>query len=439
MLYTLAAFVVTILVIVAIHEYGHYLAMRAFGVRVLKFSIGFGPRLLGWTSRGGTEFVISAVPLGGFVRPLDRRESEVPPEQAHEEFSGKPPWQRIITYAAGPGANFMLALALYWIIMLGGQSMLAPVVDEVRADSAAGQAGLRAGDELLRLGEHPVRGWSEVASALMHYAGERGNVELRVEGEDGNERSLSLSLAPWAADPEQSPLKVLGMTPRPPRALVGEVVPGSPADQAGLQPGDRVVAVNGAPVGDWGAWVERVRDAPGETLTLTLMRDGEQRRLNLTPDAVGEGDQVYGRVGVGAGDLRRVEYGLLTAVPAAADKVVDQSRMILTAIGRMITGELSLKTLGGPVTIAQAAGQTASSGASSFMLFLAFFSISLGIINLLPIPMLDGGWMVFGVIEWIRGRELPERFLMMAQSFGLTAVIMLMGLAIYNDVVRHFG
>ncbi len=439
MLTTLLAFVVTILIIVAIHEYGHYLAMRIFGVRVLKFSIGFGPRLVGWTSRGGTEFVISGVPLGGFVRPLDRRESEVPPEQADEDLQAKPPWQRIIIYAAGPGANLILALALYWVIMLGGQTLIPPVVGEVRADSVAAEAGLEPGDELLRLGEYPVRGWSEVTSALMHYAGESGPIPVRVTDEAGNERTLSLSLEPWSRDVEQAPLEQLGFTPRSPRAVVGEVMPDSPAERAGLQSGDRVVAADGEPVDNWRDWVEVVRAHPDEALTLTLVRDGERRDVEIVPEAIDSGDQVYGRAGVSAGDIRQIDHGVLGAVPAAWNKVADQTGMILGAMGRMVTGDLSLKTLGGPVTIAEAAGQTASTGLSTFMLFLAFFSISLGLINLLPVPMLDGGWIVFGFVEWIIGRPLPERFLLMAQSVGLTAVIMLMSLAIYNDLVRHFG
>jgi regulator of sigma E protease len=439
MLTTLLAFAVTIVIIVAFHEYGHYLAMRIFGVRVLKFSVGFGPRLAGWTSRGGTEFVISGVPLGGFVRPLDRRESEVPAEEADRELQAKPPWQRIIIYAAGPGANLVLALALYWVVMLGGETMIPPVVGEVQADSVAAEAGLEPGDELLELGEYPVRGWSDVTSALMHFAGESGPVPVRVSGQAGDERTLSLSLAPWSQDVEKSPLKQLGFSPRPPRALVGEVRADSPAERAGLQSGDRVVAAGGEPVENWRDWVESVRAHPGETLTLTLVRDGERRQVDVVPEAVDSGEEAHGRVGVAAGDIRRIDHGVWGAVPAAWSKVTDQTGMILGAMGRMVTGDLSLKTLGGPVTIAQAAGQTASTGISTFMLFLAFFSISLGLINLLPVPMLDGGWIVFGFMEWVSGRPLPERFLMMAQSIGLTAVIMLMSLAIYNDLVRHFG
>lgn len=439
MLGTLIAFIVTIVVIVAIHEYGHYLCMRWFGVRVLRFSIGFGPRLASWTNRHGTEFAISAIPLGGYVKPLDRRETEVPEAQRDEEFSGKPVWQRILTYAAGPGANLILALVLYWAVLLGGQTVLVPVLGEVKPGSPAAEAGLRVGDELVEVGEKPVRGWSDVASALMHYAGDPGSVPLRVEAADGDVRNVALPLGAWSEDPEQSPFDSLGLVPASPRAVAGEIQPGSPAEQAGLKPGDRVVAVNDEPVANWGEWVDRVQASPGETLSFTVIRDGRERRLRVTPRAVEVDGETVGRVGVMAGDVRRIEYGVLAAVPAAAEKLVDQSAMILQAIGRMIIGELSVKTLAGPLTIAQAAGETASIGLASFAMFLAFFSVSLGIINLLPIPLLDGGWILFGLIEWVRGRELPERFLIMAQSVGLSVVIGLMALAIFNDLVRHFG
>jgi regulator of sigma E protease len=439
MLYTLLAFIVTIIVIVAIHEYGHYLAMRLFGVRVLKFSIGFGPRLLGWRNRAGTEFVVSGIPLGGYVKPLDRRDSEVAPEEADQEFSGKPVWQRIITYAAGPAANLVLALLLYWAVLLNGQTVLAPVVADVEPDSAAANAGMRAGDEIQRIGDDTVQGWSGVGGALMHYAGETGEIPVTVKGAEGQVRELSLSLAPWAEDLEQPPLGMLGITPRPPRAIAGELVDGGPADRAGLEPGDLVLAINGNTVENWSDWVEYVRAHPGETMELTVFRDGAERRLQLTPEPVQSNGETIGRVGVMAGDMRVIEYGVLSAVPAAFVRLWDQTSMILRAIGRMIAGQLSLETLGGPITIANAAGQTAAIGLGSFALFLAFFSVSLGIINLLPIPMLDGGWIMFGLIEWIRGRELPERFLMMAQSVGITAVMALMALAIYNDLVRHFG
>lgn len=439
MLGTLLAFIVTIIVIVAIHEYGHYLAMRLFGVRVLRFSIGFGPRLLGWRNREGTEFVISGVPLGGYVKPLDRREAEVPPEQAHEEFSGKPVWQRIITYAAGPLANLVLALVLYWGVMLGGQTVVAPVLGDLSPDTPAEQAGLESGDRLLSVGGREVRGWSEVASALMHHAGAAGTVDVTVRSEGGDTETLALPLAAWSRDPEQSPFKVLGLNPASPRAIVGEVLPDSPAARAGLRPGDRVIAVDDTPVSDWGGWVEAVRAHPGQALALEVIRDGHERSLTLTPEPVQANGETIGRVGVMAGDVERIEYSAMSAIPAAAKKLVDQTAMILQAIGRMITGELSVKTLAGPLTIAQAAGETASVGLTSFALFLAFFSVSLGIINLLPIPLLDGGWIALGLIEWVRGRELPERFLLMAQSIGLSLVLGLMALAIYNDLIRHFG
>lgn len=440
MLSTLLAFAVTILIIVAIHEYGHYLAMRAFGVRVLTFSIGFGPRLLAWRSkRTGTDFVISAIPLGGYVKPLDRRDCDIAPGEESEEFSGKPPWQRIVTYAAGPAANLILAVFLYWIILMGGQTGMAPVVGEVVPESAAATAGLRTDDELLRVGSREIQTWEQFGMAMLRHVGERGTVDIGVRGEDGVERAVALPVADWSRDPERPLLEALGITPRSLQARVGDVLPGGAAERAGLQPGDRVLSVNGEPVADWSAWVAQVSGAPQQTLELEVRRGTRTLGLTLVPDAVEADGQTLGRAGVMLGGLREIRYGPVEAIPAAVSRLGQQTSMILGAIGKMITGDLSVKTLGGPITIAQAAGETAAIGILTFLMFLAFFSVSLGIINLLPIPMLDGGWIVFSLVEMIRGKALSERFLATAQGLGMMVVFGLMSLAIYNDLMRQFA
>lgn len=435
----LLAFIVTIMVVVAIHEYGHYLAMRLCGVRVLTFSIGFGPRLASWRNRHGTAFALSAIPLGGYVKPLDRRDSEVPPEQAHEEFSGKPAWQRVITYAAGPAANLILAFFIYWAVLLGGESGRVPELAEPPAGSAAAEAGVRAGDEILGVDGEPTPHWSHVGSALLARAGERGDLTLEVRGDDGDIRILKLPLAGWAEQQDQHPFEVLGLMPQPLQAEVGSVTPDSPADRAGLQPGDRILAANSEPVENWEAWVQRVQAAPGEPMQLTLRRDGSTFNTTVTPDAVERDGRTVGVVGVGVAGTRELHYGALGAVPEAVHRVGDQIGMMLGSIAKLLTGDLSVKTLGGPLTIAQAAGDTAAVGITSFLLFLALLSITLGVINLLPVPMLDGGWIVFGTIEMITGRDLPERFLMAAQSVGMALVFCLMLLAIYNDITRQFA
>ena len=439
MLMTLLAFAVTIVIIVAIHEYGHYLSMRAFGVRVLTFSVGFGPRLLAWRSKSGTDFILSAIPLGGYVKPLDRRDCEIQPGEEDQEFSGKPPWQRIVTYAAGPAANLVLAVFLYWIILMGGQTGMAPVVGEVAPDSAAASAGLQADDELLRVDAREVQTWEQFGMAMLGYVGDDRDVALTVRDAAGRDRQVALPVAAWARDPEQPLLAALGITPQALQARVGEVISGGAADRAGLQQGDRVIAVNGEPVATWGEWVQQVSQAPGELLQLDVQRSGRTIGIAMTPDAVEAEGQTLGRAGVMVGGLREIRYGPVEAIPAAFSRLGQQTSMILGAIGKMITGDLSVKTLGGPITIAQAAGETAAIGVLTFLMFLAFFSVSLGIINLLPIPMLDGGWIVFSLVEMIRGKALSERFLATAQGVGMMLVFGLMSIAIYNDLMRQFA
>ena len=436
---TLLAFIVTIVVIVAIHEFGHYLAMRLFNVRVLTFSIGFGPRLFGWRNRAGTDFVVSAIPLGGYVKPLDRRDCEIEEADRDLEFSAKPAWQRVITYAAGPLANLILAFLLYWLVLLGGETTRIPLLGEIKPETAVAQAGLRSGDELVAIEGRDTPSWQAVINGLIRYAGESREIAVTVRDARGNLRDVWLPLQDWAGQPEENPLVVLGITAQIPQAVAGEVVTGGAADKAGLRSGDRVLAVDGAPVNGWEEWVSLIRASPEQPLRLDLVRDGSPLSLTLVPEAISEAGETFGRAGIGIAGLRQIHYGPLSAVPEAGRRVWQQTTMIIGSIGKLFNGQLSVKTLGGPLTIAQAAGDTAAVGLVTFMLFLAFFSVSLGIINLLPVPMLDGGWIVFGVTEMVIGRPLPERFLMTAQSVGLMLVMGLMLFAVVNDISRFLN
>jgi regulator of sigma E protease len=436
---TILAFIVTIVVIVAIHEFGHYLAMRLFNVRVLTFSIGFGPRLFGWRNRAGTDFVVSAIPFGGYVKPLDRRDCDIKAGDEAVEFSGKPAWQRVITYAAGPLANLLLAFFLYWLVLLNGETSRIPVLGESVPASAVALAGLQSGDELVAIEGQQTPTWQAVINGLIRYAGEPRSIAVSVRDPLGNLRDVRLSLHDWASQPEENPLTVLGITVQAPQAVAGSVVSGGAADKAGLRSGDRVLAVDGEPVDGWLDWVNRIRANPEQPLRLDLVRDGSPLTLTLVPDAVSEGGETFGRAGIGIAGMRQIHYGPLSAVPEAGRRVWQQTTMIVGSIVKLFNGQLSVKTLGGPLTIAQAAGDTAALGLVTFMLFLAFFSVSLGIINLLPVPMLDGGWIVFGVAEMVIRRPLPERFLMGAQSVGLMLVLGLMLFAVMNDISRFLN
>ena len=440
---TVAAFIVAIIVIVAIHEYGHYVAMRLFGVRVLTFSIGFGPRLLSWRNKAGTDFMVAAIPLGGYVKPLDRRDCDVADDQVHEEFSGKPAWQRVITYAAGPLANLVLAVFLYWLMLLGGESGRIPYLAQPVENSAAAMAGVQAGDEIVSVGGHDTQNWPQVITALLDFAGERGDVALQLRGVDGDVRTVQLPLAAWADDQQAHPLDVLGLKAKPLPALVGEVQPDSPAEKAGLKDGDLILSVDGKQVSSWQEWVAVIQANPEIALEHAVKRNGDTIMVTVIPARAERDGVEIGQAGVYPGgivaEMREIHYGPLSAFALAFERVGEQVSMMVKSIGKLLTGQLSVKTLGGPLTIAGAAGDTASMGFVAFAGFLAFLSISLGVINLMPVPMLDGGWIVFGVIEMIIGRSLPERFLMAAQSVGLTLVLCLMVVAIFNDLVRHFA
>lgn len=439
MLTMLLAFAATILVIVAIHEYGHYLAMRIFGVKVLTFSIGFGPKLLRWRSAGGTEFVLSAIPLGGYVKPLDRRDSVVVAEEQEQEFSQKPAWQRVIVYAAGPVANFLLAIVLYWAVFMNGQLAVPPVIGDVTPNTPAASAGLQYGDEIIALGGRDVHSWQQLSMGLLRFVGDTEPVALNLRDEHGQERAVALDITPWSKDLDGPVFELLGFAPRPLPAVLGSVNPESAAARAGLAEGDKVLSVNGEPIANWNEWVERIRTAPNERLVVALERNGQPISVKLTPDATETSDgERIGLVGVQLGGLRNIEYGFFAAIFEGAKRTTDQASMIVSSFGKMLTGNLSVKNLGGPITIAQAAGETAAIGMASFALFLAFFSVSLGVINLFPIPMLDGGWILFGLIEMVRRKPLSDEFLMRAQGLGMTLVFALMCVAIFNDLMRQF-
>ncbi|MCK0152668.1 RIP metalloprotease RseP [Alcanivorax sp. S6407] len=433
---TVLAFVVTIVIIVAFHEWGHFLAMRAFGVRVLTFSVGFGPKLLNFTDRKGTLWTISAVPLGGYVKPLDAREDET--AEGHPgEFSSKPAWQRVITYAAGPVFNFILALLIYWTLLAGyGQSGMRAVIGPVAPGTAAEQAGFQPGDRVAAVGDVMLEGWRPFYNEMILHLGEEQPLAVTVKDASGAEHIRQLDIGLWSEDPEQSPLKVLGLNQA---VIIGEVRDGSAAERAGLRDGDLVLSLDGEPVNDWQMWHQAIMDSAGQSLALTVLRNGMPRSLSVVPDEVTEQGLTFGRIGVAAGGIYRQEFSLFSAIPEAGGRFVEQVEVILSSLAKLVTGKLSLDNLGGPITIAQVAGESASIGIASFLALLAYLSITLGVINLLPVPMLDGGWIFFGIIEMIRGRSLPERFLLAAQGVGLTLVVSFMLLAIYNDLVKQFS
>lgn len=449
-LQTILATLVTLGILVTIHEWGHFWVARRCGVRVLRFSVGFGKPLWMRTGRDGTEYAVAAIPLGGYVRMLDEREGEVPEALRSQAFNNKPVLQRIAIVAAGPVVNLLFAVLAYWFLFVYGVSSIVPMVGDVRPDSPAAQAGVESGYEILEVDGHQVRSWSEANLRLAARVGESGQIELMLGDPDrGYARSYQLSIDGWDVDLErESPVGALGLIPWQPEipALIGFLAEDGRASAAGLQSGDRVLAVDGEPVADWIDLVHRVQAAPEQSLVLTVEREGRRLELDVVPETrTLEDGRIQGYIGAGVAPVeypesmqRRLSYGPLEALVAGMEKTGQMISLTLDAIGKMIAGVISVKNLSGPITIAKVAGTSAASGLEPFVSFLAYLSVSLGVLNLLPIPMLDGGHLLYYAVELVRGRPVSERIQMLGLRIGMALLFSLMALAILNDLARLF-
>ncbi|HRP96253.1 MAG TPA: RIP metalloprotease RseP [Rhodocyclaceae bacterium] len=442
-------FVVALGLLIFVHEYGHYRVARWCGVKVLRFSIGFGRPLLKWRSGPDrTEWVVALFPLGGYVKMLDEREGEVSASEAHRSFNHQSVWRRFAIVAAGPLANFLLAILLYWALFATGTEELQPRValtEEVQ--TVATRAGVRDGDLVVAVGDEAVRSWSELRWALLRHALDGRAATLRVRTAEGVETLRTLEFAGMRVDEgDTDMIAKIGLRPWRPLIVpvVGQVLEGSAAARAGLQPGDRFVALDGAPLESWSELVARVRERPGEPLAATVMRGERTIETVLVPDEANDGGERIGRIGISVAEpadsraaiFTVVRYGPAEGFTKAIVKTWDTSVLTLKMIGRMITGDVSWKNLSGPVTIADYAGQTARLGLAHYLGFVALISISLGVLNLLPIPVLDGGHLLYYTIEMIKGSPVSERVMAIGQQIGLIALAMLMAFAFYNDITR---
>ncbi|MCD5988130.1 sigma E protease regulator RseP [Pseudomonas sp. CDFA 553] len=446
-LYMIVGTLIALGVLVTFHEYGHFWVARRCGVKVLRFSVGFGTPLVRWHDRQGTEFVIAAIPLGGYVKMLDEREGDVPPELADQSFNRKSVYQRIAIVSAGPIANFLLAIVFFWILAMLGTQQVRPVIGAVEAGSIAQQAGLSAGQEIVSVDGEATAGWSAVNLQLVRRLGESGTVALKVREPDATvDTAHSLALDNWLKGAEEpDPIKSLGIRPWRPALppVLAELDPKGPAQAAGLKTGDRLVALDGRPVEEWQQVVDWVRERPDAKISLRVEREGAQLDVPLTLAARGEGEASSGYLGAGVKGidwppemLREVSYGPLAAVAVGASRTWTMSVLTLDSLRKMLFGELSVKNLSGPITIAKVAGASAQSGIGDFLNFLAYLSISLGVLNLLPIPVLDGGHLLFYLIEWARGRPLSERVQGWGIQIGISLVVGVMLLALVNDLGR---
>jgi regulator of sigma E protease len=448
LLHTIAAFIIALGVLIVVHEYGHYLAARLCRVKVLRFSVGFGRPLATWRlGRDHTEWVIAAVPFGGYVKMLDEREGPVAPAEAHRAFNRQSVWRRFFIVVAGPAFNFMFAVLVYAGLYMHGLPEARPVLAAPPAGSVAAGAGLRAGDTVRAVDGEKVATWQEVRWRVLQAALQRHPVDLETQNERGHLATVTLDLRDYpAADVEADALERIGLRLyRPPlEPVLGQVVAGGPAERAGLAPGDRVVRAAGRPVASWEALVTAVRAHPGKPLALVVEREGVARDVEVVPDAISAGGERVGRINAGPHVppahaekmLVRVQHGPLESLARALDRTADISVFSLKMLGRMLIGEVSWKHLSGPVTIADFAGQSASLGWISYLTFLALISISLGVLNLLPIPLLDGGHLMYYAIEIVKGTPVSERAMELGQRVGLALLLVMMAFAFYNDLNR---
>lgn len=432
---------VTLGVLVTFHEFGHYWVARRCGVKVLRFSVGFGKAIWKRVGRDGCEYQVAAIPLGGYVKMLDAREGDVPPELRAQEFTAQSVWKRIAIVIAGPGFNLIFTIAAFWLMFVLGRTGYAPIVTATPRSIAA-EAGIRPGDRLLQVGNTPVKTWSGSLDALGYALLGRDPLPLTVRAPDGSQRTVVLQLEklPSGKDVGQY-LDQLGIKLAPPPAVAALVEAGQPAAVAGLQGGDRLVSVNGQPVTDFDQLGKLIAKdaAKSPTIVVGVERNGEPMQFKVTArkEAV-DGQPARWMIGVGAPPPETAvqHYGPVRALSAALGDTWRHTRDVFSMIREMLSGRASTSNLSGVIGIAQVANASASQGLSSFLQFLALVSLSLGILNLLPIPILDGGHLLYYLIELVKGSPLSERAMIAGQYVGLLLLFTLMGLAFYNDIHR---
>jgi regulator of sigma E protease len=438
---------VTLGLLVTFHEFGHYWVARRFGVTVLRFSIGFGKPLWTRVGKNGTEYCLSAIPLGGYVKFLDSREVEVSPAERAGDFTAKPIWQRMLIVAAGPAFNLIFTVFALWAMFVIGKPDYQPVIGRVETLAAA--AGFVPGDRIDTIAGEPVSNWTDANLVLLGHALDRRSIDIRVTGADGRTATRQLDLTRIPADKEDlAAWRAMGLTPKfalPGQPLVGEVGKGSAAEIAGLAVGDRLVSLDGKPISDWEVLVTTIQSssAAGKALALNVERDGKPLALSITPrQESDEAGKPVWRVGIKPKFVEPaydalLRYGPLAAIPAAFRETGNLTTKTLEMLGRMLNGKASLQNISGLITIAAVANDSAQRGVAWFCYFLALISLSLCIMNLLPIPILDGGHLVYYLIESIKGSPLSEKALIAGQYAGLLLLVALMGLAFYNDIVHR--
>ncbi len=443
----LAAFVVAILLLVSLHEFGHYIVARWCGVKVLRFSVGFGKPF--WKKqRGDTEWCLAPIPLGGYVKMVDTREGEVAEADLPYAFDKQPPLKRIAIVVAGPLVNLILAVLLYVASFnLYGVTEVKPWVGTVESDSLAAKSGFQVGDRITSINGKAVHDWMDAQTELV-IALQAGNVTVGVQDAQGvaTARIMDVEANPASVDAATQGQGV-GIWPIKVKSEISQVLPNSAAERAGLKAGDKVVAVNGQKLLGWKDWVDVIKASPGKDLSLDVQRQGQMLSLMLRPDSEDKGQQLEGKAGVAASIdndweaqvKTQREVGIGESVVLAAQKTWNLSALTLKFLGKLIMGEASVKGISGPVSIGEMAGKSAMMGLETYIQFLAVISISLGVMNLLPIPVLDGGHLLYYIIEWVRGKPLSEHVQTVGLKIGLCIMGLFMLVAFFNDFTRIFG
>ncbi|MGZ8228804.1 MAG: RIP metalloprotease RseP [Burkholderiales bacterium] len=446
---TAVAFIVTLGLLIVIHELGHYWVARLCNVKVLRFSLGFGKPL--WSRRLGrdeTEWAVAAFPLGGYVKMLDEREGPVNAHELDRAFNRQSVGRRFAIVLAGPLANFLLAIVLYWVLFMHGVPGLKPIIGPVPEASAAAAAGFRTGDTITAIDADTVQTWQDARWLLLQRAVDKTRVMITVRTAAGAVEQRQLELAQLTpSDLDSDFLRALGLTRQQPALppIIANVISGGAAERAGLKAGDEIVAIDNRPVRAWEEVVKAVRSHPGVPITIEVRRsDAAAVTMSVTPDVFTENGRPTGRIGAGpqvdrstlAAVMTEVRYGPLESMGKAFYKTWDTSVFSLQMLGKMIVGDVSLKNLSGPITIADYAGQSAQAGTVSFLLFLALISISLGVLNLLPIPLLDGGHLMYYIFEVLKGSPVSDKAIEIGQHLGMALLFVLMAFALYNDINR---
>lgn len=450
LLISLAAFIVALGILVTIHEFGHFWVARRCGVKVLRFSVGFGKPLLSFNRPNDpTDYVIAGIPLGGYVKMLDEADGDVADEEKHLAFNNQPLWNRFLIVLAGPVFNLAFALFAFWLILIIGEKGLKPVIGELSETGVAIHSGLEVGDEIIAINDRHTAIWRVTAGLMASELMDSGSLQLSIKKIDGRIDKVRLVLPLDDQLEANDILKQIGISPLMPLLVprIGDLIDGEPGEKAGLMPGDLIVSVNQQVINTWAEWVQLTQSNPNKTMQVELLRGDDLLNLMVTPKAVMNDGLKIGRIGVSPlldPSINQRFYttyslGVLPALIEAAIQTTSYSVLTVKMIGRMLIGDASIQNLSGPISLAQYAGQTASIGLVAFLKFLAFVSVSLGVINLLPIPLLDGGHLFFYLIEAIKGRPVSDKAQAVFMRMGMLMLISMMLLAVFVDLGRLVG